>query len=149
MAKLRLKTLPKTKTANPRLKTVNPKPETGHGKRLRHPLLKADIMGPRGPLGTHLEIMVTKKKFDLLKDYDFVRVIVSSADFSLDNGLLLKDMETFLCLVPRYIPAVLLIMEKGEYEEKVNSLTVFRLTDGRRMRDYILAHVTDRKGDCR
>ena len=102
-------------------------------------------MGPEGPYGRYFEIKVTPHKFDLLKEYNFVRIVASSVDFKLDRELLLKDIDTSLCLVPRYIPAILLIMEKEEYEEKVNSLTVFRLNDGRRMRDYLLAHVTSRE----
>jgi hypothetical protein len=117
----------------------------GNRKRLTHPLLKADVMGPEGPYGKYFEIKVTPKKFDLLKQFNFVRIIAGSVDFKLDKELLLKDIDTFLCSVPKYIPAVLLIMNKSEFEEKMNSLTVFRLNDGTRIRDYLLAHVTNRK----
>jgi hypothetical protein len=115
------------------------------GKRLRHPLLKPDVMGPKGPYGKYFEIKVTPQKFDLLKQFNFVRIIAGSVDFALDYELLLKDIDTFLCIVPKYIPAVLLIMENAEFDEKMNSLTVFRLSDGKRTRDYLLAHMADRK----
>jgi hypothetical protein len=140
LARTRLKANPK-----PRPKTQDWKPRTGNWKRLKHPLLKADVMGPRGPYGKYFEIKVTPKKFDLLKDFNFVRIIAGSIDFTLDKELLLKDVETFLCLVPEHIPAILLIMDKLEFEEKMNSLTVFRLNDGKRTRDYLLAHMTDRE----
>lgn len=133
----------------PKQKIQNRKSGAGFERRIPHPLLKADVMGPKGPHGRYFEIEVSPRKFDLLREYNFVRIIVSSADFSLDKELLLKDIETSLCLVPRYIPAILLFMEESEYKEKVNSLTVFRLNDGKRMRDYLLAHVTDRKVEQR
>jgi hypothetical protein len=126
---------------------VRIKPKQNQDQKLRHPLLKADIMGPEGPYGKYFEIKVAPAKFDLLKKFNFVRIIAGSIDFKLDKELLLKDVETFLCIVPDHIPAILLIMDKKEFEEKMNSLTVFRLNDGKRTRDYLLAHVTDRRAN--
>lgn len=129
-----------------------PKPNTENWKpgaqnrecRFRHPLLKTDVMGPTG---NYFVLRVTKTKFDILEKEIFAKLIIGSLDKKFSADVILKDIDSFLALVPEYIHRVGLVMDQEQFKEKIDSTTIFRIEDGSgRYKDYLLTCITQKSG---
>lgn len=110
------------------------KPETGNRKLSAGPLSE----GPR--LG-FLRIRITSRQFSAIENFKFVRLRLSSRDGKFLLDMIVRDADSYLELVPKRMPGVMIDMDAKTFGENIAAKTIIMLEDGGRSRGFAIADI--------
>ncbi len=116
---------------NTKQETVNRTPDT---KRSAGPLTE----GPR--LG-FLRMRITTGQFSAIENCKFVRLRLSSRDGRFLLDMIVRDADSYLELVPKRMPGIMIDMDKKTFEENIAAKTIIMLEDGARSKGFAIADI--------
>jgi hypothetical protein len=100
-------------------------------------------VGPlsEGPRLGFLNIRITHGQFSAIEECKFVRLRLSSRDGKFLLDMIVRDADSFLELVPKKMPGIMIDMDAKTFMENVAAKTIIRLDDGARSKGFAIADI--------